>query len=215
MSTPELDRRTPGSRIRMWPGVAAALLVLAARFGLPLVMPEASMFGIIGGILGALAIVVWWLFLSRAPWVDRLGALALMVVGLLATSTVVHESISTGMMGMMLPMLALPVVSVALVVSAFVTYRLSSVARRASMAAAILLTCAAFTLLRTGGISGEGESDLHWRWTPTPEERLLAQGDEPLTPLPAPVSTEAAKAEEATPPVKAHAAPLESQPRDD
>src|SRR5205085_2180865 len=42
-------------------------------------------------------------------------------------------------------------------------------------------------LLRTGGITGDGASDLHWRWAPTPEERLLAQaGDEPATPPPAP-----------------------------
>jgi outer membrane protein assembly factor BamB len=48
------------------------------------------------------------------------------------------------------------------------------------MVAAILLACGAFTLVRTGGISGEGHSDLHWRWTPTPEEQLLAQaGGEP------------------------------------
>ena len=45
------------------------------------------------------------------------------------------------------------------------------------------------TLVRTGGITGDGESDLHWRWTPTPEERLLAQAsDEPhaaVAPAPA------------------------------
>jgi outer membrane protein assembly factor BamB len=31
------------------------------------------------------------------------------------------------------------------------------------------------TLVRTGGITGDADSDLHWRWTPTPEERLLAE----------------------------------------
>jgi len=34
--------------------------------------------------------------------------------------------------------------------------------------------------VRTGGITGDADPDLHWRWTRTPEERLLAQaGDEP------------------------------------
>jgi len=38
-----------------------------------------------------------------------------------------------------------------------------------------------FTLLRTGGVSGDGKSDLHRRWPPTPEEQLLAQArDEPV-----------------------------------
>jgi outer membrane protein assembly factor BamB len=57
------------------------------------------------------------------------------------------------------------------------------------MAAAIVLACAAFTLVRTGGVSGEGTADLHWRWTPTPEERLLAEAGEmpaaPASPAPA------------------------------
>jgi outer membrane protein assembly factor BamB len=120
-----------------------------------------------------------------------------MAGGLLATSTIVHESIATGMMGMMLPMLALPVVSVALVASAFATYRLSGPARRSSMAVVILLACGVFALLRTGGISGEGESDIHWRWTATPEERLLAQGDDLGTPPPVPTATPPATTEEA------------------
>ncbi|HMC64752.1 MAG TPA: PQQ-binding-like beta-propeller repeat protein, partial [Gemmataceae bacterium] len=34
------------------------------------------------------------------------------------------------------------------------------------------------TLVRTGGITGDAVSDLHWRWTKTPEERLLAQVSE-------------------------------------
>src|SRR5262249_43327181 len=46
--------------------------------------------------------------------------------------------------------------------------------RRVALVAGILLACGAFLLLRTGGVSGDGDSDLHWRWTPTPAERLLA-----------------------------------------
>jgi outer membrane protein assembly factor BamB len=45
------------------------------------------------------------------------------------------------------------------------------------------------TLVRTGGMRGEGGSDLHWRWTETPEQRLLAHaGDEPAALRPAPVA---------------------------
>jgi outer membrane protein assembly factor BamB len=42
------------------------------------------------------------------------------------------------------------------------------------MVLTILLACGAFTLLRTGGISGGGGADLHWRWTQSPEQKLLA-----------------------------------------
>jgi outer membrane protein assembly factor BamB len=58
-----------------------------------------------------------------------------------------------------------------------------------------------FTLLRTAGVSGEGAADLHWRWTPTPEERLLAQGGEPLASPPA-----------ATAPVESQPAPASEPP---
>src|SRR5262245_30124034 len=74
----------------------------------------------------------------------------------------------------------------ALVVAAAVGRRVSVGPRRAAMAAAILLGCAAFTLIRTGGMSGEGDEDLHWRWTQTPEQRLLVQAaNEPEPPAPA------------------------------
>jgi outer membrane protein assembly factor BamB len=56
-------------------------------------------------------------------------------------------------------------------------------------AVAILLACGTMTLIRTGGINGDANSDLHWRWTPTPEQRLLAQaGDEPASPLTVPAA---------------------------
>jgi outer membrane protein assembly factor BamB len=131
---------------------------------------------------------VWWLFFSRAPWVERVGALVLMVVAIIATKRFVHESIAGGGMGMLLYVYAIPVVSLALVVWAVASRRLSLSRglRRASLVVAILLACGVFTLLRTGGIDGEGDSDFHWRWTPTPEQRLLAQaGNEPLAPPPA------------------------------
>src|SRR5262249_10594375 len=101
-------------------------------------------------------------------------------IALLATSRVVHESIATGSMGILLFMLAIPVLCLALVGWAATARYLAPGPRRASLAAAILLACGVFALLRTGGISGEGASDLHWRWTPPPEERLLASADDEL-----------------------------------
>ncbi len=177
--TDEPARRKP---LRLWPGVVAAVLLVLARYVLPMVLPEAMLFGLIGMLVGVLAIVLWWLFFSRAPWSERVGALVLMVVALFASSRLVHVSIARGGMGMLFYLLAIPVLSVALVAWAVVTCHLSTLPRRASMVATILLACGAFTLLRTGGVSGGGGSDLHWRWTKTPEERLLSQArDEPVT----------------------------------
>ena len=88
--------------LRLWPGVIAAVLLCVVRFVVPIVFPDASMFAVLGGLVGALVVVLWWVFFSRAAWSERLGAIGLMIVALLATSRVVHVSIATGMMGMML-----------------------------------------------------------------------------------------------------------------
>jgi outer membrane protein assembly factor BamB len=190
MSIAQSNQPTPRKPLRLWPGVTAAVLLLLVRFALPVVMPDAAIFGVIGGPVGALAIIVWWLFFSRAAWSDRLGAIVVMIVALLATSRIVHPSIAGGMMGMMLPIYAIPVLSLALVASAVVGRRLSTGARRASTVAAILLASGMFTLLRTDGVIGAG-SDLHWRWTKTAEERLLAQvGDDPAPLPPVPATTD-------------------------
>jgi outer membrane protein assembly factor BamB len=198
MATAQIDPSAPRRPVRLWPGVLFATLLVLARLGLPAVLPESGMYSVIGGMVAAFAIVVWWLFFSRAPWAERLGALVLMAVALYATSFVVHQSISNGMMGMMLPILGVPVLTVALVASLVASRHLSPGARRASMAVAILLASGAFALIRTGGINGAGESDLHLRWTPSPEDRLLARADVEPVVLPAtapapPVSAPAAE----------------------
>ena len=203
MSTAHSHEPTLRKPLRLWPGVAAAVLLAVMRFVVPVVVPEATVYGVIGAVVAALAIVLWWLFFSRAPWSERLGALVLMVAALWVTSRLVHESIAGGAMGMLLYFLAIPVLSVALVAWAAASRRLSSGSRRASMVATILLACGMFILVRTGGVaSGVIGSDLHWRWTPTPEERLLAHApDEPLdaarggptAPTPAPAAAETPK----------------------
>ena len=54
-----------------------------------------------------------------------------------------------------------------------------------SIVAAILLACGVWTLVRTEGVTSDVVgSDFRWRWTPTPEQRLLAQAADNL-PTPA------------------------------
>jgi outer membrane protein assembly factor BamB len=179
---PQLERKP----LRLWPGVVIVVVQSFAWLVLPRLFPDAALFGIAGGIFGGgLAIAVWWLFFSRAAWLERIGALVLMVSGMFAASLYIHSSIATGMMGFMLPFLGIPVLCLALVLWAAATRPLPNWIRRPTMIVTLLAACASFTLLRTGGISGDGRSDLHWRWTPTPEERLLQlEGNEPST-LPA------------------------------
>ncbi len=184
--TTEKRLPTPRKPLRLWPGLVAVVLQWVLWFVAPRIVPEAAMFGVLGGVICGLLVLVWWLFFSRAPWVDRIGAIVLMIIAVVATKRLVHPSIAGGMMGMMLPIFSIPVLCLALVAAAVAGRRLSAGLRRVVMLGAIIVACAVFTLIRTGGITASAVSDFHWRWTMTPEERLLAQaGVEPTTPAPA------------------------------
>jgi outer membrane protein assembly factor BamB len=180
---PQKDPVTPGKPLRVWPGIVAVVLQLLLWFVVPVVAPDAAMWGMLGAVVCGLAVLVWWLFFSRAPWAERVGAIVLMVLAVIVTKRIVHPSIAGGGMGMLIYFYAIPALSVAIVLAATVSRQFSSGPRRLTIVATILLACGLFTVVRTGGISAEGHSDLHWRWTKTPEELLLAQaGDEPASP---------------------------------
>jgi len=207
--------QTPRKPLRLWPGVAAVVPQWLALIVFMLFVPEGMVYGIIAGLAGGLLVVVWWLFFSRAPWLERFGALLLMPVAVIVATRIVHPSIANAGMGKLLPIFSIPVLSLALVTWAAASRGLSSVARRSSMVAAILLGCGVFTLVRTGGITGGGRLDWHWRWTPTPEERLLAQAaDQPAAPVPTPTLPAAAVPEQpiTAPARDAAAAPTPAPP---
>jgi outer membrane protein assembly factor BamB len=173
------------TKLRLWPGIAGgSLIVMGFTIGilLNLAMPDIAGFGILGAVIGMLGVFVWWLFFSRARWPERLGAVAVMIAAWFAMRPFLDKSIIGGAMGA-LPVLTFPVMAVGLVVWALVTRNLSGRIRPVSMVAAILIACIPCTLVRTEGLRG-GFSEFHWRWTPTPEEILLAQSSEDLAPIP-------------------------------
>ncbi len=171
----ELEPLTPRKPLRLWPGALAVGVQWLVMFGLPLVAPDQGGTAVIAGFVGAFVVLLWWLFFSRASWVERLGAIVAMVVAVAATSRLVHESVANGMMGFMLFLYAAPLLSLALVVWAAASRGLSRGRRLASMVVAMLLACGTLTLLRTNGVTGAGTSDFEWRWAPTAEEQLLAR----------------------------------------
>ena len=199
--------------LRLWPGVVVAVLVVLLRFVVPLFVPGAGVIGVLAGVAGFALILLWWLFFSRAPWIERLAAIVVMVAGGALMWFVVHPSIRGGMMGRMLPMLLLPVtLGPALVLWAVATRRSSAGARRASMVGILLLACGIWGLARTDGIIGEADSLLRWRWTPTAEERLLAQEREEPVPPPPVTVTPAATREKPTTPAAEKEAPKPDAP---
>ena len=177
MATTQIALPAPRKPFRLWPGIVAVVLQWIGWFVVPAVLPwsQAPFIGLLVGVLGGLAILLWWLLFSRAPWVERIGAPVLIVGAVILTKRVVHPSIAGGAMGMLLYVYAIPVFGLALVAWAVVTRRFTTAARRLALIVAIVFGCSVFMVIRTGGLTAEFDNDFHWRWSKTPEQRLLAQ----------------------------------------
>jgi len=161
--------------LRLWPGVVLVAAMWLARFVVPAIVPEAMIGGVLGVFLGGLGVLLWWAFFSRARPAARFGAVLLLVAALALTPLVLHESIATGMEGMMFALYALPGLCLVLVGWALGSRNLSAGARRATLVALVVLASGVWALVRTGGFTGDLDHDFAWRWAETPEERLLAQ----------------------------------------
>ena len=197
----------------MWPGVMCAVAMVVLYFAAPIALPEVELpVGLMSTLIGAIGILFWWLFFSRAPWVDRIGAILLMIVAVFVMRSLVHPSISGAGQGMLIYILPVPVLMLALVIWAAATRNLSTGPRRVALVVAIALACVPFMIIRTDGVSTL-VSQFHLRWTPTAEEILLAQAQDepkPLPPAPTPVETP-----KEAPPVKAAEKPADLTPAPD
>ena len=187
----------PGQRkpLRILPGIIIIVIQLLLRFVLPVILPEAVAIGLFGGILGGLAVIVWWAFFSRAAGLDRWTAVVLMILALLATAQFLDISISTSMMGLMFPVYSIPVLSLAFVIWAIASRRLSDIPRRATMVATILIASGFWVLLRSNGMDGQAHHFFAFRWSKTSEARVVAQTSNNLTSLPVDSSAMAKEAE--------------------
>jgi len=116
-----------------------------------------------------------------ATRIDRWGAVAQMIITLVAVPRLLHESIATAGLGVLFYTYAIPVLSLAFVVWAAASRHLSDRPRRATVVVTILLASGVWALFRTRGITADLDSDFAWRWSETPEKQHLDQaGDEPM-----------------------------------
>ena len=53
MTISQTNELTPRKSLRLWPGVLAAVLLVLLRFVLPIVMPDATAVGMLGGVVCA------------------------------------------------------------------------------------------------------------------------------------------------------------------
>ena len=163
--------------VRLWPGIAIVALVWLTRVAAPLVgvSPWTEfMLRVLGGFVGALAILIWWLGFSRTSWLERVGVIGAIVAVVAATLALGDPSMLVWVLWY-----AAPVLSLALVIGAVVGRTLNDRKRLLVMAVAIVLPGAATLILRIPGVAGQGVATFAWRWTETPEQRLLERSDEP------------------------------------
>ena len=201
MSSAGAPESSPDKPLRIWPGVAGAIILVAGRFVIaPFVLGDGRM-GVLAGMAGAAVILLWWLLFSRAPWLQRIGAVVLIGLAALVTPLFADPSIGGVNRGVMFTWLLPATVPLALVAAAILSRRSSTSVRWATITAAIVLGSGVWLLARTDGIKGEASAQLAWRWSPTAEEQLLAasRNETPAGP-PAAVGATAATATPAIPP---------------
>ena len=164
---------TPSPGLRLWPGLVAIALLLFFRFGFKLLVPGFEGFskGMQGSLLMAAVILLWWLFASRAPWVDRLAGLLLLPAALVATWFLKHESMGPHWMAAY----AVPGVFTAFVLSIWFARDRPAARRRLIVAVCVVLAAGAWGLARTDGIDGDHDGSFAWRWSPSAEDRLAEE----------------------------------------
>lgn len=164
-------------KLRLRPGIIIVLLQWIIAWLIPAIFPGPwmSAVGVLGGIACGLALMVWWAFFSKAPLFDRWSAIVIWILALFLASRFSHDSVRTAGQGMLFFAHAIPLSSLGFIVWALSCRKLNPGLRRLTMAAALILTCGAGTLVRSEGMDGDSGLDLAWRWSESNEERFLAQ----------------------------------------
>ena len=171
--------------LRIWPAWLLLAGILVTR-SLPKLVEDAPpavwMTAGFGPVLCGLLIVLWWLLASRARWTERIAGAGCIAVVLSATILLLAPS----MRGAPAFMITIPMGAAAFALGAILCSRILSFKRTVFIC---LLTTCGFgfsTLLRNEGMSGNYALALHWRWTPSPEDRMLVakQAEESAAPDP-------------------------------
>lgn len=160
-------------RWRLWPGVLLVVLMWIFIRGTGWALPGSmtqflAMFW--GPMIAAVAILLWWVAWSRGPWLDRILGVSFFTVAAVVTAIFCH---TTYYMGLML--YALPLVLTAWVVWLVLASVLGRGTRLVGLFLVLAVAWGYHTLLRSDGVDGDFNAELAWRWTPTAEEKFLAE----------------------------------------
>ena len=166
-------RPSAARALRVWPAVILVALMIITRFVPTFLeggLAKYWMFAMMGPMVCCLLLLIWWLAASRATWKERVFGF----LGLAAVFAMIMRLVEPLMRGPGTIYITLPMGMIAFVAGAALFRNRRPLERTG---AALLLAGAGFgfsILLRNDGMSGEYQLTLHWRWSPTAEERLLA-----------------------------------------
>lgn len=172
-----VDSNTKKS-INLLPGIIIVAIQWIIKFVLPAIFPSMATLGVLGGLAGGLAIIIWWTVFSQVVRTERWLGTLFIVIALAAMAQISDKSITTGMQGMMFFVLATPLVSLAFVIWAGLSRNLQPRLRIITMATTVLVSSGAVALLRSEGITGVAGINLAWRWSATSEEQFLSSASE-------------------------------------
>src|SRR6187200_958035 len=87
--------------LRWVPAAILASIILLALIA-PMILPPFDLsISMLAGVISAVLILLWWMFLSRARWVERIAVAAAIALAVVATSMFVDPSIAGGAQGML------------------------------------------------------------------------------------------------------------------
>ena len=178
MIAPRTKSATPDPRL--WPGIVLVAIQWIARFVVPAIEPEYAPYGVIGAVALGPLVLIWFVFFSRLPRLERWGGLGLVILAIVATPWILDASIATGAMGMLYPILAIPGLCLALLLWALLTRNVTGRARFVTLTLAIFVASGAWALVRTGGFSGDMKHEFAWRWSKSHEDLVVEAQEEPL-----------------------------------
>ncbi len=185
-----------GSTKQKPPRLIPGIVIIVLLFILWIIVPEfspggtATAISFFGGLGCSLAIIVWWLFFSRVHWYERVISFAIMIASLVLLPLLMHESIKTGLSGMMYYFYAIPVLCMTFVVWVLLSRRLSFPLQIITMALTIFASCGIWALFRSDGITGNASAQFEWRWSDTSEDKLPHRIDLVSTGLAIPESSD-------------------------
>jgi outer membrane protein assembly factor BamB len=162
-------------RLRIWPALPPLLYMLGATLAKPFVQEitfRTIVLLMFGPMVCAALLIVWWLFASRARWLDRLLGLAGMAVLVVAAMLLGDQTIRSIPVPAVSPLMigAIAAFAAGAVVLSFWGSRPATVAGLLAFA----LTLGYWDSVQFDGVSGDFKSATHWRWEKSAEEEFLA-----------------------------------------